>query len=62
MLNRPTTDITSPSVRAVAVVRPEDLADLPRAADRQLTLGADVPDGVAIYRINGPFFFGAAWR
>jgi SulP family sulfate permease len=40
----------------------EDLADLPRAADRQLTLGADVPDGVAIYRINGPFFFGASWR
>ena len=22
----------------------------------------DVPEGVAIYRINGPFFFGAAWR
>ena len=40
----------------------EDLADLPRTADRQLTLGPDVPEGVAIYRINGPFFFGAAWR
>jgi sulfate permease, SulP family len=40
----------------------EDIADLPRTADRQLTFGADVPEGVAIYRINGPFFFGAAWR
>jgi sulfate permease, SulP family len=40
----------------------EDTADLPRAVDRQLTLGRDVPEGVAIYRINGPFFFGAAWR
>jgi sulfate permease, SulP family len=40
----------------------EDLADLPRTADRQLTLGPDVPEGVAIYRINGPFFFGASWR
>jgi sulfate permease, SulP family len=40
----------------------EDTADLPRTADRQLTLGPDVPEGVAIYRINGPFFFGASWR
>jgi SulP family sulfate permease len=40
----------------------DDVADLPRTADRQLTLGSDVPAGVAIYRINGPFFFGASWR
>jgi sulfate permease, SulP family len=40
----------------------EDTADLPRTADRQLTLVPDVPEGIAIYRINGPLFFGASWR
>ena len=49
-------------IRTHAGLLQEDVADQPRAAGRRLTLAEDLPDGVAVYRINGPFFFGASWR
>jgi SulP family sulfate permease len=49
-------------VRTHETLIQQDMADLPRAQDRQLTLGGELPEGVVIYRINGPFFFGASWR
>jgi sulfate permease, SulP family len=49
-------------VRSHGAVVQEDVPDLPRPAERRLTLAEDLPEGVAVYRINRPFFFGASWR
>jgi SulP family sulfate permease len=39
-----------------------EMADAPDETDPNATARRDLPDGVVVYEINGPFFFGAADR
>jgi len=48
-------------VTNVSVVARE-MQDAPDAADPNAASRRDIPDGVIVYEVNGPFFFGAADR
>ena len=39
-----------------------EMQDAPDAADPNAAARRDIPDGVIVYEVNGPFFFGAADR
>jgi len=39
-----------------------EMQDAPDAADPNAAARRDIPDGVVVYEVNGPFFFGAADR
>jgi SulP family sulfate permease len=48
-------------VTNVSVVARE-MQDVPDALDPNAAARRDIPDGVVVYEVNGPFFFGAADR